>query len=271
MKSLEPEKIDARSLLENDHLPDLSDEAFLLKKVQSERKELCIRFVIFVSCLSFLILGRFSVPDNEPASIVDNLMQMFEDVNDFILHHTTWRDILQIFCSLFMDILFLSTAGYWVLYGKSSRLIVTILLFYAIRSLVQKMWFSPFPPGFWWYDPGFPSLVVPYGRGSDFFFSGHVGFTVICGAEWKENGNKWMVLFSVIAGLYTAFILLVYQVHYSIDMFTGAFFAHYCFLMINSYRPYIDGFFIGIHTIIKEVFAKRKEKVKKVHDDEEKM
>ncbi len=30
-----------------------------------------------------------------------------------------------------------------------------------------------FPEGFYWDTPGFPSLVVPYGRTSDFFFSGN--------------------------------------------------------------------------------------------------
>ena len=29
-----------------------------------------------------------------------------------------------------------------------------------------------YPEGFYWEYPGFPSFVVPYGRTSDFFFSG---------------------------------------------------------------------------------------------------
>lgn len=31
-----------------------------------------------------------------------------------------------------------------------------------------------YPPGFYWEPPGFPSLAVPYGKTSDFFFSGAV-------------------------------------------------------------------------------------------------
>jgi len=221
----------------------------------SERKQLCIKFAIFVFCLSFLIIGRFSVPDNEPACVVDNVMNMFDSVNYFILRNPAWRDGLQILCSVFMDVLFLSTAAYWVLYTKTSRLFVTIFLFYGVRATVQSMWFSPFPPGFWWYDPGFPSLVVPYGRGSDFFFSGHIGFCVVCGTEWKRNGKPLMVLFSVIAGVYTGLILLAYQVHYSIDIFVGLFFAHYCYLMIDSYKDKFDNFFIGIYYIMRKIFS----------------
>ena len=224
----------------------------------SERKQLCLRFGIFIFCLSFLIVGRFAVPDNEPASVVDFVQNWLAGVNYFILHNTGWRDSLQIACSFFMDVLFLSTAGYWVLYGKSSRLIMTILVFYGVRSMVQKIWYSPFPAGFWWYDPGFPSLVVPYGRGSDFFFSGHVGFIVICGTEWKRAGKPWMVLFAFLGGIYTTFILLSYQVHYSIDIFTGLVFSHYSYIMVDSYKEPVDRFFVGIYLCLRKIFRRKK-------------
>jgi len=237
--------------------PTSDDFEKLQKEAASERKQLCIRFSIFVFCLSFLIIGRSSVPDNEPACIVDNVQGLLDDVNYFILHNTGWRDAMQIICSLFMDVLFLSTAGYWVLFGKSSRLIMTILFFYGVRTLVQKMWYSPFPPGFWWYDPGFPSLVVPYGRGSDFFFSGHIGFVVICGTEWARAKNYTMVAFSWIGGIYTAFILLSYQVHYSIDIFTGLIFAHWTYMMVDNYKDIFDRFFKGVYNLISRLFGRK--------------
>jgi len=249
------DKLETHLLLEHEDGPNSNRRSHSDSIGVSERKQLCIKFTIFVSCLSFLIIGRFSVPDNEVPNIVDNVQIMFDNVNYFILHNTGWRDIMQILCSAFMDVLFLSTAGYWVLYSKSSRLILTILFFYGTRALVQNMWFSPFPPGFWWYDPGFPSLVVPYGRGSDFFFSGHIGFVVICGTEWKRNGKPLMVLFAILGGAYTAFILLAYQVHYSIDLFTGLFFSHYCYLMVDSYKETFDNFFIGIYVLSRRLLG----------------
>jgi len=30
-----------------------------------------------------------------------------------------------------------------------------------------------YPEGFYWEAPGFPSFAVPYGKTSDFFFSGN--------------------------------------------------------------------------------------------------
>lgn len=44
-----------------------------------------------------------------------------------------------------------------------------------------------FPVGYYWSDPNFFSISVPYGRTSDFFFSGHCGFLSICFFEWRVN------------------------------------------------------------------------------------
>ena len=261
---------DAKSQQEKinrDRLLDEEDDSYLKRGFSekgnayvSERKQLCLKFSIFLFCLSVLIFGRFTVPDNEPPSVVDIVQNWLINVNYYILHNTGWRDALQITCSAFMDILFLTTSGYWVLYSKSSRLIVTILLFYGVRNVVQQMWWSPFPAGFWWYDPGFPSLIVPYGRGSDFFFSGHVGFVVICGTEWKRVGNLWMAIFSLIGGIYTTFILLSYQVHYCIDIFTGVVFAHWCYVMVDQYKESIDGFCIAVYLFFRRLFRRERAK-----------
>jgi PAP2 superfamily C-terminal len=163
---------------------------------------------------------------------------------------------MQIICSLFMDIVYLTTAGYWVLCSHTSRLILTLIVFYGVRMLIQKVWYSPFPAGFWWYDPGFPSLVVPYGRGSDFFFSGHMGFLVICICEWRKNDQYLIAWIYVIGAIYTCFILLAYQVHYSIDIFTGIFFAHYVFIFFDTYKEKIDGFFVWLYLKIFVCFYK---------------
>ena len=73
-----------------------------------------------------------------------------------------------------------------------------------------------YPAGFFWEYPGFPSLVVPYGRTSDFFFSGHTGFLTICFFEWKTIKNTKMQLITLAVLLYMVFILLIFRTHYSI-------------------------------------------------------
>jgi len=74
------------------------------------------------------------------------------------------------------------------------------------------------PNGFYWNDPGFPSIVVPYGFTSDFFFSGHTGFLTICLFEWREIKKTKMVMTTSIILIYMIFVLLVFRTHYSIGI-----------------------------------------------------
>jgi len=46
--------------------------------------------------------------------------------------------------------------------------------------------------------------------------------------------------FMIGATLYTFIILLVYRIHYSIDVFTGAIFAEWCFGKVDKYTKRID-------------------------------
>jgi len=225
---------------------------------ENEPKDYTMRYFIFVCCVFFLIIGRYNVPENEPPCIVDKVMDWLEGVNTYILENPIVRDSLQILCSLFMDVMFLSTFLHWIYHGKSGRLIFVSGMFYIIRAAVQAIWYSPFPPGYWWNSPGIPSLVVPYGRGSDFFFSGHAGFSVICGLEWRKNGNPFMVRFITLGGLYTMFILIAYRIHYSIDVFTGVIVAHWCFMIVDAHKEKIDLVFSGAFGNVKDVLRYRK-------------
>jgi len=67
---------------------------------------------------------------------------------------------MQMICSFFVDTVFLTTFGYWVVRGKGIRLPITMGLFYVVRALVQQVWVSPFPEGYYWEAPMLPSLVA---------------------------------------------------------------------------------------------------------------
>lgn len=193
------------------------------------------RFMILLICIGFLIIGRYSVPDTEITTIRDEIMDLLKFANDFINAegNEVYRNILQFCCSFLVDTVFLITFGYWVLRGTNARLPLSLGLFYITRAIVQKVWISPFPEGFYWESPGIPSLVVPYGRGSDFFFSGHSGFLMICACEWNKIKNSRARNFVLGVLAYTVFILLTYRIHYSIDVFTGVFFSEWCFGKID--------------------------------------
>jgi len=236
--------------------PDQSAENLYEK--ESSQTKVRIRIAVFAACLLFLFLGRFSVPEEVTYECIDRVQDLFLGVNEFLMKNDFWRNTLQIICSLFMDIMFLATGIHWIIRGGTSRLVVTTISFYLIRAMVQAVWVSPFPKeGYWWYDPGLPSLVVPYGRGTDFFFSGHIGFVTICASEWKKNGNKLMTTILAIGGVYTGFILLAYKIHYSIDLFTGVTFAHWLFMIVDQNIEKIDNFLIRIYYSGKDFAARR--------------
>jgi len=194
------------------------------------------KFVVFLVVVGVLFFGRFSVPDDEVPCIVDKILNGLQVPNDFINTpgRESYRRGFQILGSLLIDLTFLSTFIYWIIKATSLRFPLTLGLFYLVRMIVQKFWVSPFPEGFYWDDPGFPSLVVPYGKGSDFFYSGHAGFVVICLREmWVCKNKKTTGVMSLVL-IYTIFCLLIYRIHYSIDIFTGVFFADWCHMRVRQ-------------------------------------
>jgi len=206
----------------------------------------------------FLVIGRTSVPNIEVKCVEDKVLDAFGFANNFINKegNEIFRSVFQALCSFFVDLTFIITFGYWVLRGTSGRLPLTMAIFYVTRALVQKVWFSPFPNGFYWESPGVPSLVVPYGRGSDFFFSGHSGFMIICAREWGKHGKTKIRNFVALAGAYTMLILVIYRIHYSIDVFTGVFFADWCFDKVDARREQIDALWYKVLGKVKNAFEK---------------
>jgi len=232
----------------------------------SDKEKRNWRAAMLLLTITILIAGRFSVPDNEVKGIEDKIMTALQFANDFIntLGNQYYRAGFQILCSLMVDTTFIITFGYWVIKGTSGRLPVTMLIFYGTRAIVQSFWFSPFPQGFYWESPGLPSLVVPYGRGSDFFFSGHTGFLVICACEWHKLKMPKIRNFTITALIYTILILLTFRIHYSIDVFVGLFFGEWCFGKVDQHKDSIDSFWANRVRNLKSLFGKNINQAKSV-------
>jgi len=206
------------------------------------------RICVLLVVIGFLVMGRVSVPDHDIVGVEDKVMDWLKFANDFINKegHDGYRRAFQILCSLLVDLCFIITFAFWVLKGKSVRLPLTLGIFYIVRAVLQKLWFVPFPDGYWWYDPGFPSLVVPYGKGSDFFYSGHSGFLVICAKELHAGKNKKSRNFAIVSLIYTMLILMVYRIHYLVDIFAGVFFADWCFFRVDQLKKWLDPLYCKI-------------------------
>ena len=68
----------------------------------------------------------------------------------------------------------------------------------------------------YWFYPGVPSIVVPYGNTVDYYFSGHTGFTVITTIYMYRKGYYICFALGVFVFFYIIQILLLFKVHYSI-------------------------------------------------------
>ena len=97
-----------------------------------------------------------------------------------------------------------------------------------------------FPEDYIWDYPGFPSLTVTYKHTSDFFFSGHVGVMTFCVLENYSVKNYVLMGVSIFGVFFEGFVLLVTRAHYSIDLISGAIFAHYIWILSGWLCPYVD-------------------------------
>jgi len=247
---------------QREHVPTIPVQTSTTVIVQekppfSPRLKMLLRFVVFLIGVGILFFGRYSVPSDDTLCLEDKVMDLFKSVNDYINENESARNAMQIVCSLFVDIVFLITMGLWVFKGNSCRLPATLAVFYIIRAAIQKVFFMPFTDGYWWEDPGFPSLVVPYGRGSDFFYSGHSGFLVICTRELFLTKYKKLSVLAFLTLIYTILILFIYRIHYSIDVFTGVFFADYCFIRMDQLKSFFDPLIFKIFVKIKSIIFKK--------------
>lgn len=138
--------------------------------------------------------------------------------------------------SLIIDFFTIFMTYTWVVKGRSIRLAVVFFLFYVIRSIHLYMFRFRFPQGFYFEDPGFPSLTVPYGRMSDFFFSGHCGMLTICYFELTKEKYQRIRIFNLIALIWTAFALICLRVHYFIDITTGILWATFIFKQVEAHE-----------------------------------
>jgi hypothetical protein len=98
---------------------------------------------------------------------------------------------MQIFSSLLMDLTLPTLMVYFMLSGGETwRIPVEFCFLYGLRLTCLSVFAMETPEGFYWENPGFFSLTVPYGWTNDFFFSGHVSSANLCLLEFNLARKK---------------------------------------------------------------------------------
>ena len=105
--------------------------------------------------------------------------------NDFFADHSEFKRKTIVISSFFMD--FMQMLGLLMFYLRyfTVRTPIAFAILFPLRQLIQNIFLMGRPSGFLWSDPGIPSITVPYHDTNDFFFSGHVGASVIYLLEFK--------------------------------------------------------------------------------------
>lgn len=170
-------------------------------------------------------------------------------LNTIINEHLLLAWLWQIVASFCLDLLSLGAIILWIWHGKSWRPLLALALFYGTRALMQSVFIMPFPEGFFWEYPGIPSVFNSYGRQSDFFWSGHVGFMLIGTLELWQLGYKNLSYSSISLVFFEFVTLVVFRVHYASDLIAGLIISklisHWCYTMAKYPAPAFTRFMEG--------------------------
>src|SRR5271155_2587651 len=156
-----------------------------------------------------------------PASGVgDAIHKLTAGLNSYFYNSPNAANAMLILSSALIDGLALFLLWRW-LFGPSVRPFLGLVLLLGLRQVMQAICALPAPPNMIWHYPGFPSLLVTYNVGNDFFFSGHTAIAVFGGIELARMGKRWLSMVALAIVLFEIATVLILRAHYTMDVFTG--------------------------------------------------
>jgi hypothetical protein len=204
------------------------------------------RALIFRVLLTAIALGIWfwtqSLIAQRPApasGVGDALHTLTAGLNSYFYQTPAAANALLILSSALIDGLALFLIGRW-LFGPSVRPFLGLVLLLGLRQIMQAICALPAPPNMIWHYPGFPSLLVTYSVGNDFFFSGHTAIAVFGGIELARLGKRWLAIVAVGIVLFEIATVLVLRAHYTMDVFTGLLAAICVAQLCSKVSPEID-------------------------------
>ena len=152
--------------------------------------------------------------------IGDGLLAWTAPINSYLTVHPAACNALLIVSSGIIDLLAIFLIAGWI-FGSTVRPFLGLVILLGLRQLMQAIVALPAPPNTLWHYPGFPSLLVTYGVGNDFFFSGHTAMAVLGATELIRTGKRWLSAVAVTIIVFEVTTVLVLRAHYTMDVFTG--------------------------------------------------
>lgn len=160
------------------------------------------------------LIGSRELKDGQ---ITDGVHELSAPLHRYLTAHPKAANAVLIVSSLFIDLfgIFVICAG---IFGSTMRPFVALLILFAFRQLCQALCALPVPRGMIWRHPGVPSLLVTYGVGNDFFFSGHTAVAMLSAIEIARIAPLWLGITAGIIALLEAVTVVVLRAHYTLDI-----------------------------------------------------
>ena len=181
-----------------------------------------------------------------PASgIGDALHAMTAGLNSYFYHSPAAANALLILSSALIDGLGIFLLLRW-LFGPSVRPFLGLVLLLGLRQIMQALCALPAPPNMIWHYPGFPSALVTYNVGNDFFFSGHTAIAVFGAIELERLKKHWLTILAILVACFEIAAVLILRAHYTMDVFTGVLAALCVARLCTVVSPRIDAWIYSI-------------------------
>ncbi len=153
--------------------------------------------------------------------IGDGVHWLTRRLHHYFATHERAADRALIGSSFCIDVLGLSLIALSV-FASSFAPFIAMMIVFTMRQISQMCCTLPAPPRMIWRDPGFPTALVTYKVGNDFFFSGHTALAVLGAIEICRIAPWWLGAIAILIAIGEALIVLILRAHYTMDVITGA-------------------------------------------------
>ena len=239
----------------------------IITKFKNLKKGQIVKLII-----SLLIIALFAVfnnmeilgnptPDNQ--CYYDVLHEWVIPLNKLYRGNKIYRTVLTIIGSVLLDLVYIINYFCWGVYAVDWRYGVSTMCFYGIRYILQETIRMKYPDRLFFEYPGFPSIVVGYIQGSDFFFSGHCGFPIIGATEFIWLKKYYFSAYFVFVSFVEFFLMINCREHYTIDIIAGVVFSHYITILC---REWVKSIYDNIKFLDKLKMQNREE-LKRIGSD----
>jgi len=183
------------------------------------------------------LLGRRPPP---AGTVGDRVHAWTAGLHARLLAHPRAADGTLIASSLLIDVIGISLVAAALL-GPTFRPFLALFVVFSLRQACQALCALPAPPGMIWRDPGFPTLLVTYKVGNDFFFSGHTAIAVLGALEAARAGPPWLAVAAGAVAVLEAGAVLVLRAHWTMDVLAGILAAVLGDALAARSAPLLDG------------------------------